>query len=235
MAAPTSDADLDATLVVDHIVKEFPTPSEPLRVLADVSFTLSRGENLAILGPSGSGKSTLLSILGTLEPPSTGHVHLLGQDPFELDEAALAKFRSRQIGFVFQEHYLLPQCTVLENVLVPFLADGVATHIDEKHAVQLLERVGLAQRLDHRPAELSGGERQRVAIARALVREPTLLLADEPTGNLDRTTAGSITDLLLEMQAEANTILIVVTHSATLAAALNRRVELDAGQLVPRE
>jgi lipoprotein-releasing system ATP-binding protein len=229
MAAPISEADL----AVEHIVKEFPTPGQPVRVLAGVSLALKRGENLAIVGPSGSGKSTLLSILGTLEPPTSGRVRLLGQDPFELDEDALAEFRSRQIGFVFQEHHLLPQCTVLENVLVPFLADGVATHIDDAHAQQLLQRVGLGERLDHRPAELSGGERQRVAIARALVREPTLLLADEPTGNLDRTTAQAITGLLLEMQAEANTILVVVTHSAALAAALGRRVELDNGQLVP--
>ena len=246
MATPTTAAsntavsnsvadNTDADLVVEHIVKEFPTPGEPLRVLDDVSLKLRRGESLAILGPSGSGKSTLLSILGTLEPPTAGRVWLAGQDPFELDETALALFRSRQIGFVFQEHHLLPQCTVLENVLIPFLADGVATHIDEQHAQQLLDRVGLAQRLDHRPAELSGGERQRVAIARALVREPTLLLADEPTGNLDRTTAQAITELLLEMQAEANTILVVVTHSTALTAALGRRMELDAGQLVPRE
>jgi lipoprotein-releasing system ATP-binding protein len=241
MAAPTlspansSAATTDADLVVERITKEFPTPGEPLRILNGASLTLSRGENLAILGPSGSGKSTLLSILGTLEPPTSGRVTLLGQNPFELDETALAHFRSRQIGFVFQEHYLLPQCTVLENVLIPFLADGVATDIDEKHAGQLLERVGLSERLHHRPAELSGGERQRVAIARALVREPTLLLADEPTGNLDRTTAQAITRLLLEMQAEANTILIVVTHSAALAAALGRRMELDAGQLISAE
>ena len=215
--------------------KNFPRRASRSACSTDVSLTLRRGENLAILGPSGSGKSTLLSILGTLEPPTSGSVRLAGEDPFALDEAALAHFRSRQIGFVFQEHHLLPQCTVLENVLVPFLADGVATHIDEQHAQQLLDRVGLAERLDHRPAELSGGERQRVAIARALVREPTLLLADEPTGNLDRTTAQAITELLLEMQAEANTILIVVTHSAALAAALGRRMELDAGRLVPRE
>jgi lipoprotein-releasing system ATP-binding protein len=231
MAASPSGADL----VVEQIVKEYPTPREPLRVLDGVSLELSRGENIAILGPSGSGKSTLLSILGTLEPPTSGRVRLLGQDPFALEEAALAHFRSRQIGFVFQEHHLLPQCTVLENVLVPFLADGVATHIDEQHAEHLLQRVGLAERLDHRPAELSGGERQRVAIARALVREPTLFLADEPTGNLDRTTAAAITELLLDLQSEANTMLIVVTHSTALAAALHRRLELDAGQLVAQE
>jgi lipoprotein-releasing system ATP-binding protein len=222
-----------ADLVVENIVKEFPTPGAPLRVLDGVSLSLSRGENLAIVGPSGSGKSTLLSILGTLEPPTSGSVRLTGKNPFDLDETELAHFRSRQIGFVFQEHHLLPQCTVLENVLVPFLADGVASHIDERQAEQLLDRVGLSQRLNHRPAELSGGERQRVAIARALVREPTLLLADEPTGNLDRTTAASITQLLLELQDEANTILVVVTHSAALAAALDERLELDGGRLVP--
>jgi lipoprotein-releasing system ATP-binding protein len=226
------DAISDGELVVDAVVKEYPTPSAPLRVLDGVSFSLRRGENLAIVGPSGSGKSTLLSIVGTLEPPTTGSVRLAGKDPFALDEVGLAAFRRSQIGFVFQEHHLLPQCTVLENVMVPFLADGVATHLDEEHAAELLERVGLGERLHHRPAELSGGERQRTAIARALVREPTLLLADEPTGNLDRTTAHTIAHLLLQLQAEANTILIVVTHSTSLAAALGQRLELDAGKLV---
>jgi lipoprotein-releasing system ATP-binding protein len=220
-------------LLVDNIVKEYPTPGEPLRVLNGVSFTLRRGENLAILGPSGSGKSTLRSILGTLEPPTSGSVHLAGQDPFALDESGLAAFRSRSVGFVFQDHHLLPQCTVLENVLVPFLADGAATAADAQRANDLLARVGLAQRMTHRPAELSGGERQRVAIARALVREPLLVLADEPTGNLDRATAHSISELLLELQAERNTILIVVTHSAALASTLKKRMELDAGRLVP--
>jgi lipoprotein-releasing system ATP-binding protein len=222
-----------ADLVVDGIVKQYPTPGEPLRVLSGVSFRLMRGENLAILGPSGSGKSTLLSILGTLEPPTAGRVWLAGQDPFQLDEPALAQFRSRQVGFVFQDHHLLPQCTVLENVLVPFLADGVANSEQRDQAIELLRRVGLAERLTHRPAELSGGERQRVAIARSLVRQPILLLADEPTGNLDRTTAQSITELMLELQAERNAILVVVTHSIALAATLQRRMELDAGQLVP--
>jgi lipoprotein-releasing system ATP-binding protein len=231
MAEPSPAADL----IVEAITKEYPTPGEPLRVLGGVSLALRRGENLAIVGPSGSGKSTLLSIIGTLEPPTSGSVRLANEDPFALDEAGLASFRRRQIGFVFQDHHLLPQCTVLENVLVPFLADGAANTTDRQRAEQLLDRVGLAQRLSHRPAELSGGERQRVAIARALVRGPMLLLADEPTGNLDRTTAESITRLLLELQAEANTILIVVTHSSALASALGRRVELDAGRLAPTE
>ncbi len=201
-------------------------------MLDSVSFSLSLGQNLAIVGPSGSGKSTLLSIIGTLEPPTSGSIRLSGQDPFGLGEEALAEFRRRQIGFVFQEHHLLPQCTVLENVLVPFLADGAANMADRDRAIDLLRRVGLGERLSHRPAELSGGERQRVAIARALVRGPKLLLADEPTGNLDRTTAHSITQLLLALQAEQNTMLIVVTHSEALADALGSRLELDAGQLV---
>jgi lipoprotein-releasing system ATP-binding protein len=230
----TNDAPV-ADLVVENIVKEYPTPAEPLRVLSDVSLSLRRGENLAILGPSGSGKSTLLNILGTLEPPTSGRVHIGGHDPFTLNEVELAAFRSQRIGFVFQEHHLLPQCTVLENVLVPFLADGAATADNHQHATNLLRRVGLGERLCHRPAELSGGERQRVAIARALVRDPLLLLADEPTGNLDRKTAESIAELLLELQAERNTILVVVTHSVALAAAMQQRKEIDAGKLVDAE
>ena len=222
-----------AELVVENIVKEYATPAEPLRVLAGVSFSLRRGENLAVIGPSGSGKSTLLSILGTLERPTSGSVRLAGEDPFALDESELAAFRRENVGFVFQEHHLLLQCTVLENVLVPFLADGTASPDDQARATELLRRVGLAERLTHRPAELSGGERQRVAIARALVRGPTLLLADEPTGNLDRTTAQTIAELLLELQAERNAILVVVTHSEALAASLGRRMELDAGRLAP--
>ena len=220
-----------AELVVENVAKEYPTPAEPLRILSGVSLSLRRGENVAILGPSGSGKSTLLSILGTLEPPTSGSVRLAGKDPFALNEAELAAFRRDNIGFVFQEHHLLPQCTVLENVLVPFLADGSASEEDQRRATDLLNRVGLAERLTHRPAELSGGERQRVAIARALVREPLLLLADEPTGNLDRTTAHSIANLLLELQAERNAILVVVTHSEAMAAALQRGWRLIRGGL----
>src|SRR4051794_21537483 len=159
---------VESELVVDGIVKEYPTPAEPLRILSGVSFELHRGENLAILGPSGSGKSTLLSILGTLEPPTSGSVQLGGTDPFLLGESELADFRRDNVGFVFQEHHLLPQCTVLENVLVPFLSDGSANEDNQRRATELLDRVRLADRLTHRPAELSGGERQRVTIARAL-------------------------------------------------------------------
>jgi lipoprotein-releasing system ATP-binding protein len=222
-----------STLVVENVTKEFPTRGEPLEVLRGVSLELNSGDNAAIIGPSGSGKSTLLSILGTLDRPSTGSVRLDDQDPFALEEAALAAFRNEQIGFVFQDHHLLPQCTALENVLVPLLAQGSAGPDDVAHARSLLTRIGLADRQDHRPAELSGGEKQRVAIARALIRRPLLLLADEPTGNLDRTTAQSVADLLLELQAQERTILIVVTHSSELAQQLARQFELDDGKLLP--
>jgi lipoprotein-releasing system ATP-binding protein len=203
-----------------------------LNVLVDASLELSRGESVAIVGPSGSGKSTLLAILGTLERPTSGTLELSGTAPFDLAEADLAAFRSRHIGFVFQDHHLLPQCTVLENVLVPLLADGAAAVDDVRRAEQLIQRVGLAERANHRPAELSGGERQRAALARALIRNPTLLLADEPTGNLDRSTAAAMVELLLEVQREHNAILVAVTHSAALAERMQRQYEIDGGRLL---
>ncbi len=218
-------------LAVEEITKEYPTRAEALLVLRGVSLRLGAGENVAILGPSGSGKSTLLYIIGTLERPTTGTIRLDGDDPLALKEAQLAEFRSRRIGFVFQDHHLLPQCNVLDNVLLPTLADGSGSAADIERAKMLLDRVGLSSRLDHRPAELSGGERQRVAVARALIRRPALLLADEPTGNLDRTTAASIGRLLLELQQQEQTMLIVVTHSLELAAIFQRRFELDEGRL----
>jgi lipoprotein-releasing system ATP-binding protein len=218
-------------LNVRDITKQFATRAEPLVVLRGVSLELSKGENLAVLGPSGCGKSTLLHIIGTLDRPTSGYVELEGDDPFALDEPHLAAFRNERIGFVFQDHHLLPQCTVLENVLVPTIAQGTTTREQVDRARMLLDRVGLGQRLEHRPAELSGGERQRAAVARALIRQPVLLLADEPTGNLDRTTAAAIGDLLLELQAQERTMLIVVTHSLELASRFERRVELDEGRL----
>jgi lipoprotein-releasing system ATP-binding protein len=218
-------------LRVENVTKDYPTRSEPLRVLRGVSLELGGAENVAILGPSGSGKSTLLSIIGTLEPPTSGRVLLGGQDPAELDEPRLAAFRNRQIGFVFQDHYLLPQCSVLENVLVPTVAAGPTRPESLARAKMLLERVSLSDRLEHQPAELSGGERQRVALARALVNRPTLLLADEPTGNLDRLNAERVGRLLLDLQHEEQMMLIVVTHSERLAALLDRRLELDEGEL----
>jgi lipoprotein-releasing system ATP-binding protein len=183
------------------------------------------------MGPSGSGKSTLLHILGTLERPTSGSVRLDGTDPLTLYERELADFRNRHIGFVFQDHYLLPQCSVLENVLIPTLVGTNHQAESDSWARQLLERVGLSGRLDHRPAELSGGERQRVAVARALIHHPTLLLADEPTGNLDRHTAHAVGQLLLELHRQEQTMLVVVTHSVELARNFPRQMEMADGQL----
>lgn len=219
-------------LEVDNVTKEYPTPAEPLVVLRGVSLTLDRGQSLAIVGPSGSGKSTLLAILGALDRPTSGKVQLGAVDPFDLSESQLAEFRRDRVGFVFQDHHLLPQLSVLENVLVPLLADGQPAAEDIQRAETLLSRVGLAERITHRPAELSGGERQRVAIARALIRSPALLLADEPTGNLDSTTAEAIARLLVELQQEHNSILVVVTHSQPLADAMQQQKRIENGQLI---
>jgi lipoprotein-releasing system ATP-binding protein len=218
-------------LVVEHLRKTFSTRAEPLVVLRDVSLALNGGQNAAILGPSGSGKSTLLFIVGTLDAPSSGSVRLSGVDPFSLPEKQLAEFRNRNIGFVFQDHYLLPQLTVLENVLIPAMAEGSPSAEVVERAKYLLGRIGLAERLEHRPAELSGGERQRAGVARALLLKPQLVLADEPTGNLDRKSAAAIGELLIEMQREEKTMLLVVTHSLELAQRFERRFEIDDGQM----
>ncbi|WP_442485854.1 ABC transporter ATP-binding protein [Aeoliella sp. SH292] len=219
-------------LTVENVTKEYPTPAEPLVVLRGVSLALSPGESLAIVGPSGSGKSTLLAILGALDRPTSGSVRLGNTDPFALDDRGLAEFRRDRVGFVFQDHHLLPQLSVLENVLVPLLADGKPSSDELDRARMLLDRVGLAERTTHRPAELSGGERQRVAIARALVRSPALVLADEPTGNLDSTTADAIGKLLVELPQEHQSILVVVTHSQSLAATMQQQMRIDDGKLL---
>jgi lipoprotein-releasing system ATP-binding protein len=211
-------------LQVTRLSKDYPTARGPLRVLSEVSFELRPGDAAAIMGPSGSGKSSLLYILGGLEPPSAGTVTLDGVDPFTLAAPELAAFRNSRIGFVFQDHCLLPQCTVLENVLIPTLV--APNPEDRARAQKLVEQVGLADRSDHRPAQLSGGERQRVAIARALVRQPRLLLCDEPTGNLDRSAADNVAAVLLDLHRLENTILVVVTHSAELAKRLPIRFDL---------
>ena len=219
-------------LQVTDLTKEYPTPQGPLAVLSGISLTLFPGDAAAIMGPSGSGKSTLLYILGALEPPTAGRVTLGGTDPFELPPNRLATFRNKEIGFVFQDHCLLPQCTVLENVLVPTLVgerDGDA----ETRARALVDQIGLGSRLNHRPAELSGGEKQRVALARALIRRPRLLLCDEPTGNLDRASADVAASLLLALHRQQHTILIVVTHSEELAARLPVRFRLTERTLRP--
>jgi lipoprotein-releasing system ATP-binding protein len=222
----------DPDLLLRNVTKNFSTPAGQLPVLEGIDLSLSRGEALVITGPSGSGKSTLLYIVGTLETPTAGALQVLGEDPFALDAAHLARFRNRNIGFVFQDHHLLPQCTVLENVLIPVLAGQGAGAAEEQHARELLDRVGLSGRITHLPAQLSGGERQRVAVCRALINQPALLLADEPTGNLDRATAESVGALLLELSQEHNTILICVTHSTELAGRFTRQMRLQNGKLL---
>ena len=222
-------------LSVRGVGKHYPTPRGPLTVLAGVTFSMAPGDAVAITGPSGSGKSSLLYMLGALEAPSEGEITLGGRNPFTLGPRELADFRNQDIGFVFQDHCLLPQCTVLENVLVPTLvADRSARDADDDlgRARGWLEQVGLSDRLDHRPAELSGGEKQRVAIARALVRQPRLVLCDEPTGNLDHASAQAVATLLLELHARQQNVLIVVTHSERLAAQFPRRFEIAGGRLV---
>ena len=228
----TSHKDTMAKLKVTNVAKSYPTAGEPLQVLTDVCLELISGDSVAVVGPSGSGKSTLLQILGTLDQPDSGSVSINDADPFSLSENELAKFRGDQIGFVFQDHHLLPQLTVIENVLVPTLANGTPSSEQLDRSRDLLESVGLADRMDHLPSELSGGERERVAIARALLMQPSLILADEPTGNLDRKTADAVTELLLRLQKASGAILIAVTHSQSLAAAMGSQRELVDGKLV---
>ena len=217
-------------LEATHLSKRYGIAGGELTVLRDVSLSLSPGESACVMGPSGSGKSTLLYILGGLEPPSSGTVRLGGTDPYALPPDALASFRNQQIGFVLQDHCLLPQCTVLENVLIPTLV-GKADAGAPDRARALLDQVGLSERLHHRPGELSGGEKQRAAIARALIRQPQLLLCDEPTGNLDGETAEVVADLLLTLHARQRAIMIVVTHSEALGGRFERRWRMMRGQL----
>ena len=219
-------------LRVEKVSKDYPTPAGPLRIVSDVSLELPQGSAVSIMGPSGSGKSTLLYLLGALEPPSAGTIMLDDQNPFVLDPKRLAAFRNQRIGFVFQDHCLLPQCSVIENVLTPTLVASPNGAVDER-ARNLLDQVGLGERITHLPGQLSGGEKQRVALARALIMKPRLLLCDEPTGNLDQRSAEVVAGMLLDIHKEANTILIVVTHSADLAARFPQRFELKNQHLEP--
>jgi lipoprotein-releasing system ATP-binding protein len=222
-------------LQVSDVTKQYSTPRGPLIVLAQVTFTLAPGEAAAVTGPSGSGKSSLLHVLGALDPPSSGIVTLYGRNAFALAPKAMAEFRNAEVGFVFQDHCLLPQCSVLENVLVPTLVAPKGNgrgDDDGRRARFLIEQVGLGDRIDHRPAELSGGEKQRVAIARALIRQPRLVLCDEPTGNLDQDSASMVAALLLDLHRRQQNILVVVTHSERLAAQFPIRFELISGKLI---
>ncbi|QDT95011.1 ABC transporter ATP-binding protein [Gimesia aquarii] len=226
--------DSHAPLIVRELTKAFSIATESLPILAGVNFALKEGEALAITGPSGSGKSTLLYILGVLDTPTSGEVIQFDQNPFELNASQQAEFRNLNIGFIFQDHHLMPQFSVLENVLIPTMVHQGTTNEAEDRAKHLLERVGLHDRMHHRPAQISGGERQRVAVCRALINNPRLLLADEPTGNLDRKNAESIGNLLLEINQEQSTILICVTHSRELATLFPKHLELRDGLLVSK-
>ena len=223
-------------LKLNDVSKRYESPggAEAVSVLRDVTLEIGPGESVAIIGPSGSGKSTLLNIIGTLDRPSAGQVLLDSRDLSRLDDLQLASVRNREIGFVFQAHHLLPQCTVLENVLVPTLAhkDAGLRNSAVERAKRLLEKVGLAARETHRPGQLSGGERQRVAVVRALINQPKLLLADEPTGALDRASAQNLADLLVQLNREEGVTLIVVTHALDLAKRMGRVLELRDGRLV---
>lgn len=222
-------------LKLENVSKRFDSVSNgaSVDVLSGITLELLRGETVAIVGPSGSGKSTLLNIMGTLDRPTTGTVRLDGRDLSTLQEDQLAAVRNRQIGFVFQAHHLLPQCSVLENVLVPVLAqrDRKVRAESELRGRSLLQRVGLAHRLDHRPGQLSGGERQRVAVVRGLINQPQLLLADEPTGALDRSSAQELGHLLLELNREQNVTMVVVTHALDLARGMGRLLQLKDRKL----
>lgn len=214
------------------IVKEFETPSQKLRILDGVSLELNRGDNVAIVGESGSGKSTFLHIVGSLDEATSGSVELLGQTVSDLNEGQLAKYRNENVGFIFQQHHLLPQLSALDNVLVPTLAIGKPGAETIERAKELLNSVGLADRMTHKPGLLSGGEQQRVAVARALIGEPALLLADEPTGSLDRSNAQGLGELLLQVQEQSNAILVCVTHSSKLAETFSKTLRLENGKFV---
>lgn len=218
------------TLRLSHLCKSFPTPTGDLEILRDVEFEMEDGDTVAIVGPSGTGKSTLLQIIGTLDRPTSGTVEIADQNPFEMHVEELAAFRNRTLGFVFQDQYLMPQLSVRENILIPALAEGNAAKYADR-ASELIAKIGLSDRDGHLPSQLSGGERGRVAVARAMLLKPKVLLADEPTGNLDPKTAGSIADLLLSMQQEEKTMLITVTHSMELAERMQRTMRLENGRL----
>jgi lipoprotein-releasing system ATP-binding protein len=218
-------------IALRNLTKEFVDGPRVVRVLTGLDLDIAAGERVAIVGESGVGKSTLLHILGTLDRPTAGEVWFDGEDLTRKSDRELAHFRNREVGFIFQFHHLLPDFTAVENVMMPALIAGVGSEAARRQALALLERVGLAERIGHKPGELSGGEQQRVAVARALIQEPRVVLADEPTGNLDPMTAGGVQELLIELNRERRLTLVVVTHSTVLADAMDRTLRLAAGRV----
>jgi len=220
------------SIKINGLWKVFETVGGRVEALKGIDLNISDGETLAVVGVSGSGKSTLLHILGTLERPSEGKVTYGGENIFKRSDREIAAFRNNEIGFVFQFHYLLPEFSALENVMMPCLIKGIDTEQAKEMAAEILVKVGLAERLEHRPGELSGGEQQRVAIARAVVLKPKVILADEPTGNLDKDTGDSILDLFLMLNREYGITSVLVTHNMEIASRLNRRIRLSDGSIV---
>ena len=236
MSEPGSQAPLGPPLLdVQGVHKSYWMGEKEIHVLRGASFSLRPGEMASLVGPSGVGKSTFLHVVGTLDPPTAGTVRFEGRDAFDLREEELARFRNQTIGFVFQFHYLLPEFTAVQNVSMPGLIARMSREEAEHLAVEILKRVGLDHRLDHKPGELSGGEQQRVALARALVLKPRLLLADEPTGNLDEATGEGIHHLLVELNQQLGTAAIVVTHNARFAGLMPRRLRLHEGLVLDAE
>ncbi len=224
---------MSSLLSVSKLYKSFVEGGEEIQVLRGVDLQLAAGERLAIIGESGVGKSTLLHILGTLDRPTAGEILYQGKEIPLGDETALAHFRNREIGFVFQFHYLLPDFTALENVMFPALIQGMESQRAKEEAEQLLEQVGLKDRMSHRPGKLSGGEQQRVAVVRSVIMQPKLILADEPTGSLDLRIGEEVQDLLFRLNEEKGIALVVATHNRQFARKIGRRVELKTGRLVP--
>lgn len=223
---------MDGYLYTKQISKTFAKDQQQITVLKGVDFQIARGESVVITGPSGAGKSTFLHILGTLEVPSSGKLYYQAEDIFSKKESAMSAFRNQKIGFIFQFHHLIAMLSALENVMLPLLIRQVSQEIARRKAEEMLARVGLADRLTHRPSELSGGEQQRVAIARALVGDPEILLGDEPTGNLDSQTGKQVQDLLMELKSEKKLTLVVVTHDTSMLSRFERHLSIRDGLLM---